>query len=88
MNRELKNGLIHATLAIVLLAPAGYSPGILAFTLAGFGYAAVRETTEEQLKHPTLSLPEAFIDSLTSWKDYLSWSIGGLLIGLGVHFAK
>lgn len=82
MNRELKNGIVHVSVAILALAPAAYFGGVAGWAFAGFCYAAVRETTEEQLKHPTLSLVEAFIDGLTSWRDYLGWTLGGVAIGL------
>lgn len=87
MNRELKNGLVHAVAGILALAPAAYFGGVAGFTFAGFCYGLVRETTEEQLKYGT-ALPEAIFDALFSWRDILGWTIGGLVIGLATFAAK
>lgn len=84
MKRELKNGIFHASAAIVALAPAAYFNNVPAWLWAGFFYGWVREFTEEQLKHPSLSAFEAGFDALFSWRDLLGWSLGGLAIGLAV----
>jgi len=88
MKRELKNGFIHASIAIIVLAPAAYFDNIIAWTAAGFYYGWIRETTEEQLKHPELSVIEAAVDAFESWRDLLGWLTGGFIVGLAVHFGQ
>lgn len=82
MKRELKNALYHFIAGVLFLAPAAYLDNLPGWVFAAFCYALVRETTEEQLKHPHLTLLEAAVDSFRSWRDYLSWTLAGLAIGL------
>lgn len=87
--RELKNGLYHAGWAIVTLLPVALFPNAYGFTVSGFLAGLIRETTEEQNKtygvHSSFRF-EMVVDALGSWRDLLGWTLGGLILGVGVEW--
>lgn len=88
MKRELKNGLYHAGAAILVLLPAAVLPPIAGFAGSAFLVCLVRETTEEQWHYHNQALEWWMVrDALASWRDFIGWTAGGLLLGAALSIA-
>lgn len=78
MSKELRDQAAHMAACSFALTPAAFFPNPFTFAWAGWCMGMVREITEEG--DPVT--PASVIKATQSWRDLITWTATGFLIGM------